>query len=50
LDTVAVNWWVFPTSSCTVVGEIVIATGRMIVTTAVADFEESATDVAVTDT
>jgi uncharacterized spore protein YtfJ len=36
--------------TCAVVGEIVRATGRTIVTEAVADFEESATEVALTET
>jgi hypothetical protein len=49
LLTVAVNCWWPPVSSCIANGEIVTETGGTIVTDAVADFVESATDVAVTD-
>ena len=49
LITVAVNCWWPPVSSCNVAGEIVTATGGIIVTEAVADFVGSATEVAVID-
>jgi len=48
--TVAVNCWWPPVRSCAVVGEIVTATGGIIVTDAVLDFVGSAAEVAVTDT
>jgi hypothetical protein len=46
--TVAVNCWVFPATTCAVLGEIDTATGERIVTVADADLVESATEVAFT--
>jgi hypothetical protein len=48
--TVAVNCWWPPMRSCTVVGEIDMATGATMVTVAVLDLPGSATEVAVRDT
>lgn len=47
LLTIAVNCWCPPVSSCAVVGEMLTVTGATTVTVAVADFVESATEVAV---
>ena len=48
--TADVNCWVFPATTCAVLGDMVIATGGATVTVAEADFVVSATDVAVTVT
>jgi len=48
--TVAVNCWVFPVTTCAVVGEMLTATGGRTVTVADAALVLSATEVAVTIT
>jgi len=50
LITVAVNCWVFPATTCAVVGEMLTATGGRMVTVADAALVLSATAVAVTIT
>jgi len=48
--TVAVNFWVFPITTCAATGVTLTPTSGNIVTVADADFVESATDFAVTVT